>query len=189
MEAKSAPSQSHSEEDEEEEEDDDNSEAAADVAEDLSGPRTTAGCDPETNELGGEEQSPGLPTPEDTCPEAVNGEREALGLGTLEGPGEPGPEGREDHSLEEESILQDLPGQAQSQAFSPPAPPVGPPGAEPSHAREEDWGQGSEGQAGCREAPHPEPPGMKQEECEIRDEEEKAGSSQNQGRVLRAPSG
>uniref|UniRef100_A0A8B9TMI5 Chromodomain helicase DNA binding protein 6 n=1 Tax=Anas platyrhynchos TaxID=8839 RepID=A0A8B9TMI5_ANAPL len=69
MEAKSAPSQSHSEEDEEEEEDDDNSEAAADVAEDLSGPRTTAGCDPETNELGGEEQSPGLPTPEDTCPE------------------------------------------------------------------------------------------------------------------------
>uniref|UniRef100_A0A8B9TK39 Chromodomain helicase DNA binding protein 6 n=1 Tax=Anas platyrhynchos TaxID=8839 RepID=A0A8B9TK39_ANAPL len=67
--SKSAPSQSHSEEDEEEEEDDDNSEAAADVAEDLSGPRTTAGCDPETNELGGEEQSPGLPTPEDTCPE------------------------------------------------------------------------------------------------------------------------
>uniref|UniRef100_A0A8B9CMS0 Chromodomain helicase DNA binding protein 6 n=1 Tax=Anser brachyrhynchus TaxID=132585 RepID=A0A8B9CMS0_9AVES len=41
MEAKSAPSQSHSEEDDEEEEDDDNSEAAADVAEDLSGPRTT----------------------------------------------------------------------------------------------------------------------------------------------------
>uniref|UniRef100_A0A8B9DD89 Chromodomain helicase DNA binding protein 6 n=1 Tax=Anser cygnoides TaxID=8845 RepID=A0A8B9DD89_ANSCY len=69
MEAKSAPSQSHSEEDDEEEEDDDNSEAAADVAEDLSGPRTRAGCDPETNELGGEEQSPGLPTPEDTCPE------------------------------------------------------------------------------------------------------------------------
>uniref|UniRef100_A0A8B9IFQ5 Chromodomain helicase DNA binding protein 6 n=1 Tax=Anser cygnoides TaxID=8845 RepID=A0A8B9IFQ5_ANSCY len=52
MEAKSAPSQSHSEEDDEEEEDDDNSEAAADVAEDLSGPRTRAGCDPETNELG-----------------------------------------------------------------------------------------------------------------------------------------
>uniref|UniRef100_A0A8B9CK68 Chromodomain helicase DNA binding protein 6 n=1 Tax=Anser brachyrhynchus TaxID=132585 RepID=A0A8B9CK68_9AVES len=120
MEAKSAPSQSHSEEDDEEEEDDDNSEAAADVAEDLSGPRTTAGCDPETNELGGEEQSPGLPTPEDTCPEAVDGERESLGLGTLEGPGEPGPEGREDHSLEEENTLQDLPGQAQSQAFSPP---------------------------------------------------------------------
>ncbi|XP_035199394.1 chromodomain-helicase-DNA-binding protein 6 isoform X2 [Oxyura jamaicensis] len=180
MEAKSAPSQSHSEEDEEEEEDDDNSEAAADVAEDLSGQRTRAGCDPETNELGGEEQSPGLPTPEDTCPEAVNGERESLGLGTLEGPGEPGPEGREDNSLQEDSTLQDLPGQAQSQAFSPPAPPVGPPGTEPPHAREEDWGQGSEGQAGCRETLHPEPPGMKQEECEIRDEEEKAGSSQSQ---------
>uniref|UniRef100_A0A8C0IH65 Chromodomain helicase DNA binding protein 6 n=1 Tax=Bubo bubo TaxID=30461 RepID=A0A8C0IH65_BUBBB len=48
MEAKSGPSQSHSEEDEEEEEDDDNSEAAADVVEGLSGPRTRAGCDPET---------------------------------------------------------------------------------------------------------------------------------------------
>uniref|UniRef100_A0A8C8E9N5 Chromodomain helicase DNA binding protein 6 n=1 Tax=Otus sunia TaxID=257818 RepID=A0A8C8E9N5_9STRI len=68
MEAKSGPSQSHSEEDEEEEEDDDNSEAAADV-EGLSGPRTRAGSDPEANELGGEEQSSGLPTPEDTCPE------------------------------------------------------------------------------------------------------------------------
>uniref|UniRef100_A0A8C0FN39 Chromodomain helicase DNA binding protein 6 n=1 Tax=Bubo bubo TaxID=30461 RepID=A0A8C0FN39_BUBBB len=48
MEAKSGPSQSHSEEDEEEEEDDDNSEAAADVVEGLSGPRTRAGCDPES---------------------------------------------------------------------------------------------------------------------------------------------
>uniref|UniRef100_A0A669QQ65 Chromodomain helicase DNA binding protein 6 n=1 Tax=Phasianus colchicus TaxID=9054 RepID=A0A669QQ65_PHACC len=44
METKAGPSQSHSEEDEEEE-DDDNSEAAADVAESLSGPRARAGCD------------------------------------------------------------------------------------------------------------------------------------------------
>uniref|UniRef100_A0A672UZZ4 Chromodomain helicase DNA binding protein 6 n=1 Tax=Strigops habroptila TaxID=2489341 RepID=A0A672UZZ4_STRHB len=69
MEAKSGPSQSHSEEDEEEEEDDDNSEAAADAVEILSTPRTRTGCDPEANELGGEEQSSGLRTPEDTCPE------------------------------------------------------------------------------------------------------------------------
>uniref|UniRef100_A0A672UZ96 Chromodomain helicase DNA binding protein 6 n=1 Tax=Strigops habroptila TaxID=2489341 RepID=A0A672UZ96_STRHB len=47
MEAKSGPSQSHSEEDEEEEEDDDNSEAAADAVEILSTPRTRTGCDPE----------------------------------------------------------------------------------------------------------------------------------------------
>uniref|UniRef100_A0A669QM54 Chromodomain helicase DNA binding protein 6 n=1 Tax=Phasianus colchicus TaxID=9054 RepID=A0A669QM54_PHACC len=52
-------------EEDEEEEDDDNSEAAADVAESLSGPRARAGCD----ELGGEEQSPGLPTNEGVCPE------------------------------------------------------------------------------------------------------------------------
>uniref|UniRef100_A0A672V1M6 Chromodomain helicase DNA binding protein 6 n=1 Tax=Strigops habroptila TaxID=2489341 RepID=A0A672V1M6_STRHB len=52
MEAKSGPSQSHSEEDEEEEEDDDNSEAAADAVEILSTPRTRTGCDPEANELG-----------------------------------------------------------------------------------------------------------------------------------------
>uniref|UniRef100_A0A803YPC6 DNA helicase n=1 Tax=Meleagris gallopavo TaxID=9103 RepID=A0A803YPC6_MELGA len=64
MEAKAGPSQSHSEEDEEEE-DDDNSEVAADIAEGLSGPRARASCD----ELEGEEQSPGLPTHEDVCPE------------------------------------------------------------------------------------------------------------------------
>ncbi|XP_063260843.1 chromodomain-helicase-DNA-binding protein 6 isoform X7 [Prinia subflava] len=52
LEAKSGPSQSHSEEDEEEEEDDDNSEAAADAVEGLNGARTGAGCDPEAHELG-----------------------------------------------------------------------------------------------------------------------------------------
>uniref|UniRef100_A0A672UZH6 Chromodomain helicase DNA binding protein 6 n=1 Tax=Strigops habroptila TaxID=2489341 RepID=A0A672UZH6_STRHB len=52
MEAKSGPSQSHSEEDEEEEEDDDNSEAAADAVEILSTPRTRTGCDPESHSLG-----------------------------------------------------------------------------------------------------------------------------------------
>uniref|UniRef100_A0A8C9ET72 Chromodomain helicase DNA binding protein 6 n=1 Tax=Pavo cristatus TaxID=9049 RepID=A0A8C9ET72_PAVCR len=98
METKAGPSQSHSEEDEEEE-DDDNSEAAADVAEGLSGPRARASCD----KLGGEEQSPDLPTHEDVCPEDVNSERGSLGLGTLEVPTEPGPEGREDHSLDEEN--------------------------------------------------------------------------------------
>uniref|UniRef100_A0A8C9EST8 Chromodomain helicase DNA binding protein 6 n=1 Tax=Pavo cristatus TaxID=9049 RepID=A0A8C9EST8_PAVCR len=73
METKAGPSQSHSEEDEEEE-DDDNSEAAADVAEGLSGPRARASCD----KLGGEEQSPDLPTHEDVCPEDVNSERGSL---------------------------------------------------------------------------------------------------------------
>uniref|UniRef100_A0A803Y9V5 DNA helicase n=1 Tax=Meleagris gallopavo TaxID=9103 RepID=A0A803Y9V5_MELGA len=87
MEAKAGPSQSHSEEDEEEE-DDDNSEVAADIAEGLSGPRARASCD----ELEGEEQSPGLPTHEDVCPEDVNSERGSLELGTLEVPAEPGPE-------------------------------------------------------------------------------------------------
>uniref|UniRef100_A0A8V5G6Y9 DNA helicase n=1 Tax=Melopsittacus undulatus TaxID=13146 RepID=A0A8V5G6Y9_MELUD len=57
MEAKSGPSQSHSEEDEEEEEDDDNSEAAADAVEILSASRTRAGCDAEANELRGEDHS------------------------------------------------------------------------------------------------------------------------------------
>uniref|UniRef100_A0A8C0FL79 Chromodomain helicase DNA binding protein 6 n=1 Tax=Bubo bubo TaxID=30461 RepID=A0A8C0FL79_BUBBB len=189
MEAKSGPSQSHSEEDEEEEEDDDNSEAAADVVEGLSGPRTRAGCDPEANELGGEEQSSGLPTPEDTCPEDVNGERESLGLGTPEGLGEPGPEGREDRGLDEESTLRHSPSQAQNQAFSLPAPLLGAPGAEPPRAGGEAWGQGTEGRAGCREALHPKSQGLKQEECENRNEGEKAGSSQSQGMVPRAPSG
>uniref|UniRef100_A0A803YA03 DNA helicase n=1 Tax=Meleagris gallopavo TaxID=9103 RepID=A0A803YA03_MELGA len=118
MEAKAGPSQSHSEEDEEEE-DDDNSEVAADIAEGLSGPRARASCD----ELEGEEQSPGLPTHEDVCPEDVNSERGSLELGTLEVPAEPGPEGREDHSLDEENTLQHLPGQSQSRPFSLPAPP------------------------------------------------------------------
>lgn len=189
MEAKSGPSQSHSEEDEEEEEDDDNSEAAADVVEGLSGPRTRAGCDPQSDELGGEEQSSGLPTPEDTCPEDVNGERESLGLGTPEGLGEPGPEGREDRGLDEENTLQHSPRQAQSQAFSLPAPLLAAPGEELPHAGEEAWGRGAEGQAGCREALHPEPQGLKQEECENRDEGEKASGSQSQGTVLRPPSG
>lgn len=178
MEAKAGPSQSHSEEDEEEE-DDDNSEVAADVTEGLSGPKATASCD----ELGGEEQSPGLPAHEDVCPEDVNSERGSLGLGTLKAPTEPGPEGRENHSLHEENTLQHLPGQSQSRAFSLPAPPLGAAGAQPLHAGGEAWGQEAEGQAGCREALHPEPPGVKQEECEIRDEEEKTGSSQSQGTV------
>ncbi|XP_054029684.1 chromodomain-helicase-DNA-binding protein 6 isoform X2 [Dryobates pubescens] len=178
LEAKSAPSQSHSEEDEEEEEDDDNSEAAADVA-GLSGPRTKSGCDPEATEVGGEEQSSGLPTPEDTCPE-VNGEGESLGLGTPDRLGEPGPEGREDHGLDEEGTLQHSPGQAQNQAFSLPASLLRPQGAEQPHAREETWRQEPEGQAGCREVLHPKPQGMKQEECESRDEEEKASSRQSQ---------
>lgn len=191
METKSGPSQSHSEEDEEEEEDDDNSEAAADVVEGLSGSRSRASCDPEAHELGGEEQSSGLPTPEDTCPEDVNGERESFGLGTPEGLGEPGPEGRGDRGdrgLDEESTLQHSPGQARSQAFSLPTPLLGAPGAGPPRARGETSGRGTEGQAGCREALHPEHKGLKQEECENRDEGEKASSSQNQGTVLRAPS-
>ncbi|XP_048819037.1 chromodomain-helicase-DNA-binding protein 6 isoform X9 [Lagopus muta] len=175
MEAKAGPSQSHSEEDEEEE-DDDNSEAAADVAEGLSGPRARASCD----ELGGEEQSLGLPSHEDTCPEDVNSERGSLGLGTLEVPAETGPEGREDHSLDEENTLQHLPGQSQSRPFSLPAPPLGALGTQPLHAGGEAWGQETTGQAGCREALHPVPLGVKQEECEIRDEEEKTGSSQSQ---------
>ncbi|NXH22511.1 CHD6 protein, partial [Bucco capensis] len=179
MEVKSGPSQSHSEEDEEEEEDDDNSEAAADVVEGLSGPRTRAGCDTETNELGGEEQGSGLPTPEDTCPEDVNSERESLGLGTPKVLGEPGLEDREDCGLDEESTLQHPLGQAQSQAFSLPAPLLRASGAEPSHAIGEAWRRGAERQAGCREALHPEPQGMKQEDCESRDEK-KAGSSQSQ---------
>ncbi|NXJ83732.1 CHD6 protein, partial [Trogon melanurus] len=180
MEAKSGPSQSHSEEDEEEEEDDDNSEAAADVVEGFSGPRTRAGCDPESSELGGEEQSSGLPTPEDTCPEDVNGDRESLGLGTPEGLGEPGPECREDRGPDEESTPQHSPGQAQSQAFSLPAPLLRAPGAEHPRARGEAWGRGAEGQGGCRETLHHEPQGVKQEECENRDEGEKASSSQSQ---------
>lgn len=179
MEAKSGPSQSHSEEDEEEEEDDDNSEAATDVVGGLSGPRTRAGCGPEANELGGEEQSSGLPTPEDTCPEDVNGERESLGLGTPEALGEPGPEGREDR--DEESSLQHSPSAAQSQALSLPAPLLGGPGAEPPCAMGEAWGRGAEGLAGCREALHPQSQGAKQEECEDRDEGEKACGSQSQG--------
>ncbi|KAM6248473.1 chromodomain-helicase-DNA-binding protein 6 isoform 7-T8 [Porphyrio hochstetteri] len=180
MEAKSGPSQSHSEEDEEEEEDDDNSEAAADVVEGLSDPRPRAGCDLEANELGGEDQSSGLPTPEDTCPEDVNGERESLGLGTPEGLGDPGAEGREDHGLDEESTLQHLPGQAPSQVFSLPPTLLGAPGEEPPHARGEAWGRGAEEQADCRDTLHCEPQGVKQEDCENRDEEEKAGSTQSQ---------
>uniref|UniRef100_A0A8C4XSR7 Chromodomain helicase DNA binding protein 6 n=1 Tax=Falco tinnunculus TaxID=100819 RepID=A0A8C4XSR7_FALTI len=133
IEAKSGPSQSHSEEDEEEEDDDDNSEAAADVVEGLSGPETRAGCDPEANE---------------------QGERESLELGTPKRLREPGPEGREDHGLDEET--------------------------KPTRARGEAWGRGAEGQPGCREALHPEPQGMKQEECENRDEGEKASSNQCQ---------
>uniref|UniRef100_A0A8C4UZD2 Chromodomain helicase DNA binding protein 6 n=1 Tax=Falco tinnunculus TaxID=100819 RepID=A0A8C4UZD2_FALTI len=140
------------EEDEEEEDDDDNSEAAADVVEGLSGPETRAGCDPEANEQGGEEQSSGLPTPEDTCPEDMNGERESLELGTPKRLREPGPEGREDHGLDEESTLQHSPAQAQSQAFSLPAPLLGAPGAKPTRARGEAWGRGAEGQPGCRES-------------------------------------
>ncbi|KAM6054001.1 chromodomain-helicase-DNA-binding protein 6 isoform 3-T5 [Chlamydotis macqueenii] len=181
IEAKSGPSQSHSEEDEEEEEDDDNSEATADVVEDLSGPRTRASCDPEPNDLGGEEQSSGLPTPEGTCPEDVNGERESLGLRTPGGLGEPGTEGRESHGLDEESTLQHSWGQAQSQACRLPTSPLGAPGAEPPRAAGEAWGRGAEGQESCREALHPEPHGVKQEECENRDEGEKASSSQSQG--------
>ncbi|NWT06796.1 CHD6 protein, partial [Mionectes macconnelli] len=173
METKLGPSQSHSEEDEEEEEDDDNSEAAADAVEDLSGPRTRASCDPEANELGGEEQSSGLPTPEDTCPEDVNGEKEPPGLG------EPGPEGREDHGLDVENTGQHSPGQAQSQPFSLSTPLLGTLGTESPHAGGDTWGRGAEGQAGCTEAPHPEPQGVKQEECENRDDGEKASSSQS----------
>ncbi|XP_021272635.1 chromodomain-helicase-DNA-binding protein 6 isoform X1 [Numida meleagris] len=179
MEAKAVPSQSHSEEDEEEE-DDDNSEVAADVAEGLSAPRARTSSNAEANELGGKEQSPGLHTPEDSCPEDVNSERGSLGLGTVEGPAEPELEGREDHGLDEESTLQHSPGQSQSQAFSLPPPPLGAPGAEPLRAGGEAWGQEAQGQAGSRETLHPEPPGVKQEECEIRDEEEKTGSSQSQ---------
>jgi len=188
MEAKSGPSQSHSEEDEEEEEDDDNSEAAADVVEGLGGLRTRAGCDPEANDMGGEEQSSGVPTPEGTCPEDMNGERESLGLGTPEGLGDPGPGSREDRGLDEESTLRHSPGQAASPAFSLPAPLLGTPRAEPPCAGAQAWGRGAERQAGCREAPHPEPQGVKQEEREHRDEGEKASSSQSQGTVLRAAS-
>uniref|UniRef100_A0A8C3EH85 Chromodomain helicase DNA binding protein 6 n=1 Tax=Corvus moneduloides TaxID=1196302 RepID=A0A8C3EH85_CORMO len=184
MEAKSGPSQSHSEEDEEEEEDDDNSETAADTVEGLNGPRTRADCGPEAHELGGEEQSSGLPTPEDTCPEDVNGERESLGLG------EPCAEGREYCGSNEESTRQHSPGQAQSQPFSlpTPLPQGGPQGAEPLCVRGEPLGQAAEGQTGCTEAPHLEPQGIKQEKCDNRDDGEKASSNQSKGRVLRAPS-
>lgn len=185
LEAKSGPSQSHSEEDEEEEEDDDNSEAAADAVERLNGPRTRADCDPEAHELGGEEQSSGLPTPNDTCPEDINGKRESLGQG------EPGAEGREDCGLNEETTQQHSPGQAQSQPFSlpTPLPQGGPLGAEPPCVRGKPLGQDAEGQTGCTEAAHAEPQGIKQEECENRDDGEKASSNQSQGMVLRAPSG
>ncbi|NXS56539.1 CHD6 protein, partial [Brachypteracias leptosomus] len=178
MEAKSGPSQSHSEEDEEEEEEDDNSETTADVVEGLSGPRTRASCDPEANELGGEEQSSGLPTPEDTCPEDMNGERESLGLGIPEGLGDPRLEGREDHGLDGESILQHSPGQAQSFCLPTPLPRT--PGAELPRAREEAWGRGAGGQAGCRDPLHHQPQAEKQEERENRDEGEKVSSSQSQ---------
>ncbi|KAM7037942.1 chromodomain-helicase-DNA-binding protein 6 isoform 7-T7 [Acridotheres tristis] len=176
LEAKLGPSQSHSEEDEEEEEDDDNSEAAADAVEGLNGPRTRTDCDPEAHELGGEEQSSGLPTPEDTCPEDVNGEREALGLG------EPSAEGREDCGLNEESTQQHSPDQAQSQPFSlpTPLPQGGPRGAEPPCVRGKPLGRDAERRTGCTEAPHPEPQGIKQEECENRDDGEKASSNQSQ---------
>lgn len=185
LEAKSGPSQSHSEEDEEEEEDDDNSEAAADAVEGLNGPRTRADFDPEAHELGGEEQSSGLPTPEDACPEDVNGERESLGLG------EPGAEVREDCGLNEESTQQHSLDQAQSQPFSLPTPlPQGrPQGAEAPCVREEPLGRDAEGLTGCTETLHPEPQGIKQEECENRNDGEKTSSNQSQGNVLRTPSG
>ncbi|NXX99105.1 CHD6 protein, partial [Centropus bengalensis] len=180
MEAKLGPSQSHSEEDEEEEEDDDNSEAAAEVGEGLCGPSTRARCDPEAQELGGEEQSSGLPTPENPCPEDLNGERDSLGLGTPEGLGDTRPEGREDQGLDEESTLQHSPGQAQSQALSLPTAPPGAAGTEPPHAGAHAWGPGAEGQPSCRGALHPELQRVKHEECENRDEGEKASSSQSQ---------
>uniref|UniRef100_A0A8C5ITS4 Chromodomain helicase DNA binding protein 6 n=1 Tax=Junco hyemalis TaxID=40217 RepID=A0A8C5ITS4_JUNHY len=172
LEAKSGPSQSHSEEDEEEEEDDDNSEAAADAVEGLNGPRTRADFDPEAHELGGEEQNSGLPTPQDTCPEDVNGERESLGVG------EPGAEVREHCGLNEESTQQHSPDQAQSQPFSLPTPL--PQGAEAPCDREEPLGRDAEGQTDCTETLHPEPQGIKQEECENRDDGEKASSNQSQ---------
>ncbi|XP_039555432.1 chromodomain-helicase-DNA-binding protein 6 isoform X1 [Passer montanus] len=176
LEAKAGPSQSHSEEDEEEEEDDDNSEAAADAVEGLNGPRTRADFDPEPHELGGEEQSSGLPTPEDTCPEDVNGERESLG------PGEPGAEVREDCGLNEESTQQHSPGQAQSQPFNlpTPLPQGGPRGEEAPCVTGEPLGQDAEEQTSCTEALPPEPQGIKQEECENRDDGEKASSNQSQ---------
>uniref|UniRef100_A0A8D2NGJ1 Chromodomain helicase DNA binding protein 6 n=1 Tax=Zonotrichia albicollis TaxID=44394 RepID=A0A8D2NGJ1_ZONAL len=172
LEAKSGPSQSHSEEDEEEEEDDDNSEAAADAVEGLNGPRTRADFDPEAHELGGEEQNSGLPTPEDTCPEDVNGERGSLGVG------EPGAEVREHCGLNEESTQQHSPDQAQSQPFS--LPTLLPQGTEAPCVREEPLGPDAEGQTDCTETLHPEPQGIKQEECENRDDGEKASSNQSQ---------
>ncbi|XP_069728278.1 chromodomain-helicase-DNA-binding protein 6 isoform X2 [Phaenicophaeus curvirostris] len=178
IETKSVPSQSHSEEDEEEEEDDDNFEAAAEVVEGLSGPRSRAGCDPEAHELGIEEQSSGLPTPENPCPEDMNGERESLRLGTPERLGEPGPEGREDQGLDEESILQHSPGQAQ--AFGLPTALPGATRAELPCAGAQAWDQGAERQPSCREALHPESQGVKHEECEKRDKGEKASSNQSQ---------
>ncbi|NXP37112.1 CHD6 protein, partial [Leiothrix lutea] len=176
LEAKSGPSQSHSEEDEEEEEDDDNSEAAADAMEGLNGPRTRADCGLEAHELGGEEQSSGLPTPNDTCPEDINGKRESLGLG------EPGAEGRENCGLNDESTQQHSPGQAQSQPFClpTPLPQGGPRVAELPCVRGKPLGPDAEGQTGCTEAAHPEPQGVKQEECESRDDGEKASSNQSQ---------
>uniref|UniRef100_A0A8D2QST1 Chromodomain helicase DNA binding protein 6 n=1 Tax=Zosterops lateralis melanops TaxID=1220523 RepID=A0A8D2QST1_ZOSLA len=123
LEAKSGPSQSHSEEDEEEEEDDDNSEAAADAMDGLNGPRTRADCDPEAHELGGEDQPFCLPTP---------------------------------------------------------LPQGGPRGAELPCVRGTPLGRDAEGQTGCTETAHPEPQGIKQEECENRDDGEKASSNQSQ---------
>ncbi|NXA53835.1 CHD6 protein, partial [Nothocercus julius] len=165
VEAKSGPSQSHSEEDEEEEEDDDNSETAAEVVENLTGPSTRASGDPEASELRSEEQSSGLPTPEDTCPADVNGDRESLAPGRLEGPGQPAPGDGQDCGLGEQGALQPCPGQPQSHRLQPPPEPLE---AAPDRAG---------GQAGCREA---EPPGAPRDKAESREEEEGAGSGQSQ---------
>ncbi|NWX88560.1 CHD6 protein, partial [Nothoprocta pentlandii] len=179
VEGKSGPSQSHSEEDEEEEDDDDNSEAAAEVVEDVTGPRSRVSHDAEANEPRSEEQSCGLPTPEDTCPEDMNGTREALGPGPPEAPGQPAPGDGQHRGLEEESALQPSSGQPRSHLFQPPVEPLE---AAPGQAGAEAWARGAGGQTGCGEAPRPEPlhVHVQQDKCGSREEEEKAGSGQSQ---------
>ncbi|NWI09612.1 CHD6 protein, partial [Crypturellus soui] len=169
VEAKSGPSQSHSEEDEEEDDDEDNSETAAEVVEDVTGPSTRASRAPEASELRGEEQSSGLPTPEDTCPADRNDDRASLGPGPLEGLEQPAPGDIQDCGLEEEGALQ-----PQSHLLQPPVELLE---AAPSPAGRDTWAHGAGAQAGCSDT---EPLRPQQDTGQSREEEEKGGSGQNQ---------
>ncbi|XP_010210882.1 PREDICTED: chromodomain-helicase-DNA-binding protein 6 [Tinamus guttatus] len=175
---KSGPSQSHSEEDEEEEDDDDNSETAAEVVEDLTGPSARGSRDPEASELRGEEQNSSLPTPEDTCPADGHSDRASLGLGPLEGLGQPAPGEGQDQGLEEEGTLQPSLGQPPSHLLQPPAEPLE---AAPGPAGGDAWARGAEAHAGCRDA---ERLRLQQDMGESREEEEKGNGGQSQDKYL-----